>query len=190
MKKFNFFSGIISIFATVVSIFVSLISRLDYQELLLWKSVDFIIFSWFVNITFFSIIHIILGSLIFYTTLYQCIEIIKINNQAHEAKNQPKILLDNGYYEKVRHPMTAKFFTIILSFFFMLCSFIGIPLIVLFAFVFTVITLYEEKKILIPTFGEKYMEYMKKVKYRFFTFKMKLIVLLLIIFLIFGVVLI
>jgi protein-S-isoprenylcysteine O-methyltransferase Ste14 len=128
--------------------------------------------------------------LIFPIAFYQCIEIVKINNQAQDSKNQPKKLLDDGYYAKVRHPMTARFFIIVLSFFFMLSSFIGIPLIVLFAFIFTIITLYEEKKILFPTFGEKYTEYMKKVKYRFFTFKMKLLVLLLIIFLIFGVILI
>ncbi|MFW9999726.1 MAG: hypothetical protein ACFE9Q_10810 [Candidatus Hodarchaeota archaeon] len=82
--------------------------------------------------------------------------------------------------------MTARFFLIILSFFFMISSLIGITLIILFALVFALLTLYEEKKILFPVFGEKYRKYMEQVKNRFFTTKMKIVIIFLIFFMIIG----
>ena len=186
MKGFKIYSTIISIFFTIILIFLSLISKLEYQDLLLWGSIDIIIFNWYINIYLFSFIHIIVGSLIFAVSFYQCLEIVKINNQAHETKNHPKVILDHGYYAKVRHPMTTRFILIILSFFFILSSLIGIPLIFFFILIFFLITLYEEKKIIIPVFGEKYKEYMKKVKNRYFILKLKIFVVFLIAFMILG----
>ncbi|MFX1378649.1 MAG: methyltransferase family protein [Promethearchaeota archaeon] len=160
---------------------------MEYPYLLLWKSVDFIIINWIIDISLFSLIHIILGALIFSISFYQCIYIVKLNNQAHEAKNHPKILLDQGYYAKVRHPMTSRFILIILAFFFMLGSLLVFPLILLFTLIFFLIALNEEKKILFPIFGQEYQEYMNKVNYRFFTIKTKMILILLFSFMIFGV---
>jgi len=185
MKGFKILSSIISLLATIISIFFSFISRIEYQQFQLWQSVDIIIFEWFITISFFFIIHIIIGAAIFGFSFFQCIEIVKINNQAHEAKNQPKELLDYGYYAKVRHPMTIRFFLIAFSFLFMLSYLIVIPLIFLFALIFTLISLYEEKKILLPIFSEKYKEYMKRVRNRFFTGKLKMLIIFLFCFIIF-----
>ena len=186
MEKFKILSGLFSFLATIISIIVSLLSRLEYQQFQLWKSVDAIIFEWFINISFFFLIHIIVGAIIFGVSFFQCIEIVKLNNQVHEAKNQPKELIDYGYYAKVRHPMTSRFFLIVFSFLFMLSSLITIPLIFLFALIFTLISLYEEKKILLPVFNYKYREYMKRVRNRFFTGKLKMLIIFLFCFIIFG----
>jgi len=186
LNSFKILSGLISFLATFASIIISIISRLEYQQFLLWNSVDISIINCFINISLFFLIHIILGSIVFYLSFFQCIEIIKINNQAHEAKNRPKELLISGYYAKARHPMTARFFLIVLSFFFMIGSLIGIPLILLFALVFALLALYEEKKILFPIFREKYQEYKNKVNSRFFTIKMKIIIISLFGFMISG----
>jgi len=186
MKKFRILSATISILVTTASILISLTSRLEYQQLHLWKSVDIVIFNWFVNISLFFIIHLMVGSIILFISFYQCIEIVKINNQAHEAKNQPKELLDSGYYAKVRHPMTTRFMFIVLGFFFMFSSVISIPLIFFLGIIFTLLSFYEEKKILLPVFGGKYREYIKRVKNRFFTIKMKVLFIVLIIFMAIG----
>jgi len=129
---------------------------------------------------------LIIGGPIFCVSFFQCIEIVKINNEVHQAKNRPNKLLMNGYYAKVRHPMTTRFFFISLSFFFMFCSLIAIPIILLLGIIFGLITLYEEKKILFPLFDIEYEIYQKKVKFRFFTRKMKFIVFLLIIEMLIG----
>ena len=186
MIIFKIFSGVISILATIVSLIISILSRMEYQQLYLWKYVDIVIFNWIVDFTLFFIIHMIIGAIIFCISFYQCIEIVKINNQAHKAKNKPRILLENGYYAKVRHPMTTRFLLIIISFFFMICSLIGIALIFLFVLIFILLTLYEEKKILFPIFREKYQEYKNKVNSRFFTIKMKIIIISLFGFMISG----
>jgi protein-S-isoprenylcysteine O-methyltransferase Ste14 len=165
-----------------------LLSRTEYQQFLLWKSVDIVLFNWFVSISFYFLIHIIIGGVIFFISFYQCIAIVKINNQVHQTKNQPKELLDSGYYSKVRHPMTSRFILIILAFFFMLSSLIVIPFIILFSLFFLFLTKYEEKKILYPIFEEKYREYIKKVKNRFFTIRLKILILILSIFMMFGVI--
>ena len=170
----------------IFSIFIVILSRMQYQNLYLWKSIDILIVSGFINISLFFLLHLIIGLTIFWISFYQCIEIVKINNKAHETKSQPTILLEDGYYGAVRHPMTTRFLFIIFSFFFMMGSLLGIPFIFLFAFIFVLITFYEEKKILIPTFGNKYKEYMKRVKRRFFTIPMKLILSILVIFIVLG----
>lgn len=188
MNSFKILSGLISFLATFASIIISIISRLEYQQFLLWNSVDISIINCFINISLFFLIHIILGSIVFYLSFFQCIEIIKINNQAHEAKNRPKELLISGYYAKARHPMTARFFLIVLSFFFMIGSLIGIPLILLFALVFALLALYEEKKILFPIFGEKYEEYMQQVKNRFYGINTKILIAFLLMFMVIGVI--
>lgn len=188
MKNFKIISLIISLLVTTTSIFVSLLSRLEYQQLHLWKSVDIIIFNWFISVSLFFIFHLAIGAIVLFVSFYQCIEIVKINNKAHESKNKPKELLDTGYYAKVRHPMTTRFMLIVLGFFFMFSSIIGIPLILFFGVIFALISLYEEKKILFPTFGEKYRLYVNQVKNRFFTIKMKILFIFLISFMVIGII--
>jgi protein-S-isoprenylcysteine O-methyltransferase Ste14 len=187
VEKFRILAGLISILITAFSILISLYIRSEYNQNQLWFSVDFIAFNWFFALSFFSVIHLSMGGIIFCLSFYQCILIVKVNNQAHISKNQPQTLLENGYYSKVRHPMTERFLLIIISFFFMINSIISLPLIALFASIFILITFYEERKILLPIFGEKYIRYMTQVKNRFFTLKMKILVTFLLLFMIFGV---
>lgn len=177
-----------SFFITIMAFIVTLLSRTEYQQFFLWKSVDIALFNWFVSISFYFLIHIIIGGVIFFISFYQCIVIVMINNQVHESKNQPKELLESGYYSKIRHPMTSRFILIILAFFFMLSSLIGIPFIIVLSLFFHFLTIYEEKKILLPIFEEKYREYVKKVKNRFFTIRLKVLILILSIFIMFGVI--
>ncbi len=186
MKRFNTISIIISLIITVISIFISLISRLEYEQFHLWKSVDIIVFNWFISVSFFFIVHLSIGAIVLFLSFYQCIEIVKINNEAHESKNRPKELLDTGYYAKVRHPMTTRFILIVLGFFFMFGSIIGILLILFFGLILTLVSIYEEKRILFPFFGEIYREYKTRVKNRFFTIKMKILITFLIIFMLIG----
>jgi protein-S-isoprenylcysteine O-methyltransferase Ste14 len=186
MKNLKTLSITLSSLLTIVSIIISLFSRLEYKQFHLWKSVDIIVFNWGINLSIFFIVHLIIGALILFISFYQCIEIVKINNQVHKAKNQPIEILDWGFYAKVRHPMATRFILIVLGFFFMFSSMIGIPLILFFIIFFIIISLYEEKKILYPIFGEKYREYTKEVNNRFFTKKMKIIVVSLFVFMIIG----
>ena len=186
MKNVKILSITLSSLITFISIIISLLGRLEYKQLHLWKSVDIIVFNWCINLSIFFIVHLIIGALILFISFYQCIEIVKINNQVHEAKNQPIEILDWGFYAKVRHPMATRFILIVFGFFFMVSSIIGIPLILFFLIIFIIISLYEEKKILYPIFREKYREYMKQVKNRFFTNRMKIIIIILFTFMIIG----
>lgn len=68
----------------------------------------------------------------------------------------------------------------------MFCSLIAIPIILFLGIIFGLISLNEEKKILFPLFNIEYEIYQKKVKFRFFTRKMKFIVFLLIIEMVIG----
>jgi protein-S-isoprenylcysteine O-methyltransferase Ste14 len=188
--NFKILSKLIAIIFTIISVFISYISRLENQDLILWASVDIIILNnWFigVNLTLFTLIHILIGAIIFYISFYQCIEIVELNNQVHESKNSPKKLIDYDYYAIVRHPMTSRFLSISTSFFFMLGSLIGIPLIIIINVLFYFFTLIEEKRILIPIFGDEYQTYKRNVKEPFFGKKMKIWYGLLIIFMLIGV---
>lgn len=187
MQKLKILPFLTSSVVLSLSIFISLFSRLEFQHFYLWESVDFIIYDDFIDISLFLLIHIIVGANIFFISFYQCIEIVRINNRAHNAKNQPHTLLTTGYYSTVRHPMTSRFMLIIFSFFFMFASLIAIFFIAFFTLIFSLITLYEEKKILYPIFKDKYEEYCEQVKNRFFTLKLKILISILITFLVLGI---
>jgi len=100
-------------------------------------------------------------------TCYGTIRLSKITVQNHSVRNEkdsaPKELLVNGYYAKVRHPMYGTFIILQAGFMLSLRSFVGIIIaliVLIFQYENAVI---EEKKQLIPIFGEEYRLYVKNV---------------------------
>jgi protein-S-isoprenylcysteine O-methyltransferase Ste14 len=175
-----------SLVFTIGAFFLSSLTRLESQAYLLWKSVDYTLFSGYVDFTLFFFIHNFVGAFIFFLGFYQCLEIVKINNQVHDGKNKPNLLLEKGNYAVVRHPMTARFLIILFSFLFMMGSLFSLLIYFFFQVIFLFLTIYEEKKIIYPIFGEKYTNYKKKVKHRFFNRNSGMALSLLILFMIIG----
>lgn len=101
------------------------------------------------------------------TTCYGTMRLSKITAQNHSVRNEksstPKKLVINGYYAKVRHPMYGTFIILQAGFMLSMRSFWGITIaliILIFQYANAVI---EEKKQLIPIFGEEYGLYTKNV---------------------------
>jgi protein-S-isoprenylcysteine O-methyltransferase Ste14 len=185
-SKFSFLYFLTSLIFTIGALFLSSLTRLEFRAYLLWISLDFTLISGYIDFSLFFFIHIILGAPLFLLGFYQCLEIVKINNQAHYGKNEPNSLLEEGYYAVVRHPMMSRFLIILFSFLFMMGSFLSLMIFILFYVIFWLLTKFEEKKIIYPSFGEKYVAYKKKVKHRFFNRNCGLLLSLLITFMIIG----
>ena len=186
ITKSSFFYFFLSLIFTIGVFFLSSLTRIEFQSYLLWKSVDYKLFSGYVDFTLFFFIHNFVGTFIFLIGFYQCLEIVKINNQAHDGKNKPNFLLEEGYYAVVRHPMTSRFLIILFSFLFMMGSLFSLIIYILFQVIFLFLTIYEEKKIISPIFGDNYTAYKKKVRHRFFNRNSGLVLSLLILFMIIG----
>lgn len=185
-SKFSFLYFFISLFFTIGAFFLSSLTRLEFQTYLLWKSVDFTLFVGYIDFSLFFFIHDTLGGVLFLLGFYQCLEIVKVNNQVHNEKNKPNTLLEEGYYAVVRHPMMSRFLIILFSFLFMMGSSLSLLIFIPFYVIFWSLSIYEEKKIIYPTFGERYTTYKKKVKYRLFNRNSGLVLSILIIFMIIG----
>jgi len=189
MIKNKILFGFLSFFLTCGAFIIAYMTQSEYNEFILWSSFEIIIISGIINISLWNFLHLFIGSIIFFISLYQCFIIIRINQEVHIAKNHPGKIIKEGYYGKVRHPMTARFIFITFSFFFMMRSLLGF---LIFLFILTLligITFYEEKNILIPMFEQDYKQYMIQVKERFFTYNVKFVILLLLCFICFGIVL-
>lgn len=94
--------------------------------------------------------------------LYGSIRFIGINKQNHSVRNNtdiPSELLTNGYYAKVRHPMYGAFVIRASAVLLSQRSLIGVVFTILFAVSQYLNAAREEKKVLIPQFGEKYIKY-------------------------------
>ncbi len=104
---------------------------------------------------------------------YGTIRLSKITSQNHSAKNKenstPHKLLTTGYYTKVRHPMYGTFIIQQAGFLLSLRSFTGMIIALIVVIVQYVNAGFEEKKQLIPIFGEEYSQYSKKVSHRLLT---------------------
>ena len=116
-SKFSLLYFFISLLFTIGALFLSSLTRLDFQNNLLWKSVDFSLFVGYIDFSLFFFIHNTLGGFLFIVGFYQCLQIVKVNNRAHNGKNKPNTLLEGGYYAVVRHPMMSRFIIILFSFF-------------------------------------------------------------------------
>jgi len=116
-SKFSLLYFFISLLFTIGAFFLSSLTRLEFQTNLLWKSVDFTLFVGYIDFSLFFFIHNTLSGFLFLLGFYQCLEIVKVNNEAHNRKNKPYTLLEDGYYAIVRHPMMSRFIIILFSFF-------------------------------------------------------------------------
>jgi protein-S-isoprenylcysteine O-methyltransferase Ste14 len=98
---------------------------------------------------------------------YGSIKLSKITIQNHSVRNEksntPERLLVTGYYAKVRHPMYGTFIIMQAGFMLSLRSLGGIIIAcIIFAFQY-VNAVVEEKRLLLPTFGEEYKTYVQNV---------------------------
>lgn len=143
----------------------------------LWRSILGISFL-YVDILFF-----LFGIIIY---MYASIRFIVINKENHSVRTKsdiPESLLTTGSYAKVRHPMYGVFVIRFAAVFLSLRSVIGIFLVVLFAITQYVNAYREEKRTLIPLFGDEYRQYSDKVRHLLFS---KWEVTMLLIFVAFG----
>lgn len=96
---------------------------------------------------------------------YGSIKLMKIAKQNHSIKGEesgiPSELLTDGCYAKVRHPMYGTFIILHSSLLLSLRSFIGIIFALGVAAFQYFNAKWEEKKSLIPLFGENYTDYSK-----------------------------
>lgn len=102
------------------------------------------------------------------TNCYGILRLLKIMNQIHSVKNEkedgkPLKLSTNGYYAKVRHPMYGTFILLQAGFMLSLRSFVGLMIALMIVITQYINAIMEEKKKLVPTFGEEYYLYMKNV---------------------------
>lgn len=115
-------------------------------------------------------VYFVLGLII---ACYGTIRLSKITSQNHSAKNKensiPNKLLTTGYYTKVRHPMYGTFIILEAGFLLSLRSFTGMIIALIVAIIQYLNAGFEEKKQLIPIFGEEYSQYSKKVRHRLST---------------------
>lgn len=133
----------------------------DFQP---WNNFE----TWFIlgNIRFVKVdlVYFVCG-LIF--NCYGTVRLSKITEQNHSAKSEkcstPKNLLTNGYYAKVRHPMYGTFIILQAGFMLSLRSFVGIIVALIIVGGQYINAIIEEKKKLIPIFGEEYNRYIKNV---------------------------
>ena len=99
---------------------------------------------------------------------YGTVNLSKISVQNHSAKNEksntPNKLLVNGYYAKVRHPMYGTFIILQAGFMISLRSLAGMIVALLVVIVQYINAAMEEKKQLVPIFGEEYNLYIKNVR--------------------------
>ena len=148
---------------------VTVVSWNEMPEYRLWTSIDYPLATGFPNSTAFGMIHLLLGVFTFTIGIYIVVEIVRVNQRAQAGKNNPTHLLTDGFYSKVRHPMTGMFITILVGVMVSLCSVIGLVIIILFVLFFHGTTLYEEKTWLLPRFGQDYHNYMNEVPKRYFS---------------------
>lgn len=90
---------------------------------------------------------------------------ITAENQSVRGKedDKPSKLLVTGSYGKVRHPMYGAFATMQVGFMLSLRSLIGLVAALILLAVQFISAGFEEKKQLVPLFGEEYVQYRKKV---------------------------
>ncbi|NHJ84520.1 MAG: isoprenylcysteine carboxylmethyltransferase family protein [Asgard group archaeon] len=178
---------LITILLSIIFILVLPVTWTDLQEYQLWKNIDIIFLSKYPFLTLFKTIHLIFGGLFFALGCYYSIIIISINRDAHSSRNNPSILLTEGFYGKVRHPMYSMFTLIFIGLSFALCSSLAIAVSGFTILVLITLIFIEEKQILVPSFGEEYQNYKKKVPRYFLQNWQWILIILLLAFNIIGI---
>lgn len=130
--------------------------------------------AWFalggVSFTKADLLYFICGLIL---TCYATVRLSKITLQNHSARNEkgdtPKKLLTDGCYAKVRHPMYGTFIILQSGFMLSLRSFWGIIIALIIIIFQYANAVREEKKQLVPLFGEEYKLYTKNVNHMLLT---------------------
>ena len=107
-------------------ILIILFSWDSYPFLKLWKRIDITLIDIYFNVTFFRMVHFVIGMPIFIYGVFKIIGIISINKKAQLERNRPGYIINDGLYGKMRHPMYTMIVLIQAGLFFSLCSALGI----------------------------------------------------------------
>ncbi|NHK32625.1 MAG: isoprenylcysteine carboxylmethyltransferase family protein [Asgard group archaeon] len=143
---------------------IVILSWNQYPEFHLWKDLDFVIISFFNSkFTLLKATHLILGIPFIALGSYHLPAIIQINSQASDGRLYVHTLLTDGYYGNIRHPMYSSITHLYFGLFYGLCSSLSLPLMIFFSILFYVFSIFEERYMLIPQFGDSYVTYMTKV---------------------------
>ncbi len=140
-----------------------------------WQGLIYSVTLWEQQLKIIDIVYFITGLVFF---CHGILRLIEISRQNHSARNKdsslPKILLTDGYYSKVRHPMYGTFILIQAGLLFSLRSSIGLLLAAAIILLQIFNGIREEKNQLIKIFAQDYQEYAQKVKNRYMTQIMKI----------------
>lgn len=117
-----------------------------------------------IDITYADAIYIILGLLLM---CYGSIKLSIITRKNHSVRNRdsdtPDRLLTEGCYANVRHPMYGIFVVMYSSIFIAFHSVMGVVIILVLYVLQIINAISEERRTLIPVFGEEYLAYKSKV---------------------------
>ncbi|MGW8115254.1 methyltransferase family protein [Caproicibacterium sp. NSD3] len=151
-------AGYIVLYYFIQYIFTSLPDLRPWSNFMPWFSLGGVLFSK-IDLIYFTYGLILI--------CYGTVKLSKITMQNHsvrtEKSNTPERLLVTGYYAKVRHPMYGTFIITQAGFMLSLRSLDGIIIAcIILVFQYTNAAI-EEKKQLIPIFGEEYKTYAQNV---------------------------
>lgn len=157
-------AGYIVLYYFIKYIFTSLPDFRPWNNFMPWFSLGGVLFSK-IDLIYFTYGLILI--------CYGTVKLSKITMQNHSVRNEksniPARLLVTGYYAKVRHPMYGTFIIIQAGFMLSLRSLGGIIIAcIIFAFQY-VNAAVEEKRLLLPTFGEEYKTYVQNVGHMLLT---------------------
>ncbi|MHA1378757.1 MAG: methyltransferase family protein [Candidatus Helarchaeota archaeon] len=183
LTKYNIRLNISNKIFIILMLFTGLILPF-YEQIRMIGAFDFYTPDHF---QFFGIVYLILGLPIFVYSLINLFKIIQANIKATGGKNAtPQVLLTNGYYGKVRHPMFGTLIMVGLSLMVAWGSIIGLGACLIVSLIFLYDANKEERTQLIPKFGEDYIKYRQKVPAIFFTRNSSVGVVVLLVLAIFG----
>ena len=178
-------SILITTFLTTIAIIIIYFSWGDLTQFHLWQTVDTKLPA-LPNLSLFKIIHLLISLPVFIYGSFNVVFIIDANSKAHSSNLNPDIIVKDGYYGKVRHPMYSMFILMISSFAFAMSSWLTIPIAVGLISLLMAFGLGEEKYILIPKFKEQYLQYKETVKQRYFLWYHLILIFMMLAFAIIG----
>lgn len=119
-----------------------------------------------ISFLYVDMVYFLFGILMYMYASIRFIGINKENCSVRSTNDTPQKLLTDGYYASTRHPMYGIFIIKFAAVFLALRSMNGIILTILFAISQYLNAYQEEKRILVPLFGNEYRYYTEKVQQR------------------------
>lgn len=117
-----------------------------------------------------TLLHVLVGYLIFIYGSYHAWRATRLKNTVEDSKHQLATqILDTGYYGQVRHPMYGMFILANAGLGFAMNSIYGLAFALLSLILFTANGVFEERYVMLRFFGTAYEEYMRRVPARYFT---------------------